>query len=467
MVGYILALFATVLAQAGPIHPESRCGLIDNQAFMCIEGQCCSQFGYCGTTKDHCDDKCQSKFSTCPSPALPTRPDTLCGIVGGTAFGCATGQCCSQFGYCGTTKDHCNDKCQPNFSTCPQTGALPIHPEARCGVVSGTAFGCLAGQCCSQFGYCGTTKDHCDAKCQPQYSTCPPPALPTRPDTLCGIVGGTAFGCATGQCCSQFGYCGTTKDHCDDKCQPQYSTCPTTVPPTTPPVGGNAAPAVDPRLKATIINSCVVPGTFAITYDDGPTANIPALLSKLNQLGIKATFFVNAKNFANFVDPNSADARLLKSIFDQGHLIGTHTFSHKDLATLSTQDIWDEMRLNDEAIKRIIGQRPTHLRAPFLSTNDKVLEAVGSFGYKVININLDTRDFIHNNKPNEVALQRQEVEGKISRSNSITDSFISLNHDFTSKIVEWTEELVNLAKAKGYRFVTTAECISDRNPYRA
>jgi peptidoglycan/xylan/chitin deacetylase (PgdA/CDA1 family) len=236
-----------------------------------------------------------------------------------------------------------------------------------------------------------------------------------------------------------------------------------------PPTPGSlpvTPPPIDPRSRATVIEKCITPGMFALTYDDGPSTNIPALLLKLDQLKVKATFFINAQNFANFVNPASQDAQLVKAIFDQGHQIGTHTFSHKDLATLDIQGIWDEMRLNDDAIKRIIGKRPTHLRPPFLSTSPRMLEAVGSFGYKVVSINLDTKDFEHNNKPNEVALQHQTVDAAVLQSNIARDSFISLNHDFTSKIVQWTEEFVALARGKGYKLVTTAECIGDQNPYQ-
>jgi peptidoglycan/xylan/chitin deacetylase (PgdA/CDA1 family) len=245
---------------------------------------------------------------------------------------------------------------------------------------------------------------------------------------------------------------------------------PPSTPPTPPSTGGGALPAtaprVNPSMKAIISHSCKTPGTIALTFDDGPSRNIPALLAKLKDLDVKATFFVNAKNIANFVDPNSASGRSLKNIYDHGHQIGTHTFSHKDLAKQNTQQIWDEMRLNDEAIRRIIGKRPTHLRAPYLSTNSAVLEAVGSFGYKVLGVNLDTKDYLHNGKPNEVEAQMTIARGLINPSDSASKSFIALNHDHTSKVVQFTEQLIALGRSKGYRFVTTAECIKDPNPYR-
>ncbi|RWW30623.1 hypothetical protein GW17_00004803 [Ensete ventricosum] len=34
---------------------------------LCPDGQCCSQYGYCGTTSDYCGSGCQSQ---CPNPFI-------------------------------------------------------------------------------------------------------------------------------------------------------------------------------------------------------------------------------------------------------------------------------------------------------------------------------------------------------------------------------------------------------------
>jgi peptidoglycan/xylan/chitin deacetylase (PgdA/CDA1 family) len=148
--------------------------------------------------------------------------------------------------------------------------------------------------------------------------------------------------------------------------------------------------------------------------------------------------------------------------------IGTHSYSHADIGSpqISTQAIWTEMRLNDEAIKRIIQKRPTHLRPPFLSTSANMLTAVGSWGYRVVSINLDTKDFLHTNAKTQVAENHKSIDQKLNGSNAKTQSFISLNHDKTSNIFQWVDEFVKQAQGKGYALVTTAECIGDRKPYR-
>lgn len=50
-----------------------------------------------------------------------------------------------------------------------------------------------------------------------------PTNLTTSPDTSCGA--GTLYQCPTGQCCSQYGWCGNTTAHCGTGCQSDYGTC--------------------------------------------------------------------------------------------------------------------------------------------------------------------------------------------------------------------------------------------------
>jgi peptidoglycan/xylan/chitin deacetylase (PgdA/CDA1 family) len=149
-------------------------------------------------------------------------------------------------------------------------------------------------------------------------------------------------------------------------------------------VTSSTPPPLVPAMKATEFTECSTPGKWALTFDDGPSKNIPQLLAKLSELGINATFFVNALNYADMTSPNSSDSLNLNAIYNQGHQVASHTYSHKDLTTLSVQGMWDEMRKNDDAIKAIIGRRPIHMRAPFLAISNLVLTAMGSWGYEVL-----------------------------------------------------------------------------------
>jgi len=62
-----------------------------------------------------------------------------------------------------------------------------------------------------------------------------------------------------------------------------------------------------------------------ITFDDGPTQNITEhILEILDRYSVKATFFCCGKNADEHPD-------LIKKIADEGHAIGYHSYSHRDI----------------------------------------------------------------------------------------------------------------------------------------
>ena len=67
-----------------------------------IEGECCSEFGWCGVDADHCGAG-NGGVNPTPTPVSGTcgggnRGNGVCSIEG---------ECCSEFGWCGVTADHC------------------------------------------------------------------------------------------------------------------------------------------------------------------------------------------------------------------------------------------------------------------------------------------------------------------------------------------------------------------------
>ncbi|KAG7405848.1 Lectin-C [Fusarium oxysporum f. sp. rapae] len=134
---------------------------------------------------------------TSPSSSTGTFPPTTDGRCGSHQGGATClhepdGEtCCSQYGWCGSTVDHCGRGCQPIFGTCndvPNPGlsttgtttiitnptTAPISTDGRCGPKYGgtTCIEEPGATCCSQSSWCGATADHCGTGCQPDYGTC-------------------------------------------------------------------------------------------------------------------------------------------------------------------------------------------------------------------------------------------------------------------------------------------------------
>lgn len=97
----------------------------------------------------------------------------------------------------------------------------------------------------------------------------------------------------------------------------------------------------------------------ALTFDDGPSKRYTAaILDALKQYHGSATFFVLGSNAANA--PN-----LLQRMVLEGNEIGNHTFSHKQLTTLSKANIEEEIAATQESIYGITRTYPNVIRPPY------------------------------------------------------------------------------------------------------
>ena len=83
----------------------------------------------------------------------------------------------------------------------------------------------------------------------------------------------------------------------------------------------------------------------ALTFDDGPDPiHTPRILDILEENNIKATFFLIGSNIETYPE-------LVKRIYDEGHIIGNHTFSHTPSYTLwSSKRIYEDIRKTNDII---------------------------------------------------------------------------------------------------------------------
>ncbi|KAF2024409.1 glycoside hydrolase/deacetylase [Setomelanomma holmii] len=116
-----------------------------------------------------------------PTPGGSVSTDGTCGGQGGkTCAGSTFGNCCSQYGWCGSTSDHCGSGCNASFGTCsggggttPTTPTAPVSTDGTCGTQGGaTCSGSTFGNCCSKYGWCGPSTDHCGSGCNGGFGTC-------------------------------------------------------------------------------------------------------------------------------------------------------------------------------------------------------------------------------------------------------------------------------------------------------
>jgi len=101
------------------------------------------------------------------------------------------------------------------------------------------------------------------------------------------------------------------------------------------------------------------PPRVALTFDDGPhpTAT-PAILDVLREHGVPAAFFMIGRHVVRHPD-------IVRRAYDEGHLIGNHTFDHAYHGALRGIGYWHrEIARTSDVIEQVIGERPTTFRPP-------------------------------------------------------------------------------------------------------
>jgi len=112
--------------------------------------------------------------------------------------------------------------------------------------------------------------------------------------------------------------------------------------------------------------------------DDQIVESVMPILELLDRYHTKATFFVLGQVAGKY-------PQLVKTIFQRGHEIASHCYSHKTLHKLGEEAFEQELRQSKALIGSIIGQKPIGFRAPSYSLDNSTrwaLRILGEQGFK-------------------------------------------------------------------------------------
>jgi peptidoglycan/xylan/chitin deacetylase (PgdA/CDA1 family) len=183
-----------------------------------------------------------------------------------------------------------------------------------------------------------------------------------------------------------------------------------------------------------------------LTFDDGPwPGNTPAVLKALADECLKATFFEIGEHA-------TWHPEITKQVLAAGMIVGTHTWSHKDLArnpyAKDIEQAKAEIEMGVSAVHMAAadaGKVAPFFRFPALQHPPQLLSYLAERNIGVFSTDIDSRDFkLH--KPEEViksVMSQLEKHGK----------GIILMHDFKRHTAEALPELLRQLKAGGYKVV--------------
>lgn len=130
------------------------------------------------------------------------------------------------------------------------------------------------------------------------------------------------------------------------------------------------------------------------TFDDGPDERYtPALLDELDEIGVKAVFFLLANRIRGENNWERRQAELAREIVRRGHTIGSHTMDHPQLPSLDNEGVARELAAAEAVFERVLGARPWLLRPPGGARSPRTDEIVERRGYTTMTWNLGAGDF--------------------------------------------------------------------------
>ncbi|KAF5345711.1 hypothetical protein D9758_013069 [Tetrapyrgos nigripes] len=150
----------------------------------------------------------------------------------------------------------------------------------------------------------------------------------------------------------------------------------------------------------------------------------------------------------------------LKYAYDHGHQLASHTWHHKNLSTLSWDQLHDEMWRVEQALQRIVGVNPAFMRPPYGEYNDQVLQISGARGQKVVIWDFDNGD--------TAGLSAAQSKGRYKDLVSKhPKNVLTLNHEtHNTTVYDVIPYAIQKLRDAGYQFATVAECFGG-DPYQS
>ena len=180
-----------------------------------------------------------------------------------------------------------------------------------------------------------------------------------------------------------------------------------------------------------------------LTFDDGPTVPSLEVLHTLSRFDVSAAFFMIGVR----VEESPALARYASRL---GHVVGSHTHTHPDLATLPEADALVEIRRGHAALERALaGTRPAAplFRFPFLSHNRQLTDAVKALGLVILGADIDSLDWRHaGSTPAALHHALKQVDD--------IGAGVILLHDIHASTAAMLPAFLEALRARGYSVVT-------------
>lgn len=177
----------------------------------------------------------------------------------------------------------------------------------------------------------------------------------------------------------------------------------------------------------------------ALTFDDGPSGKYTRmLLDGLALRGVHATFLLCGYRMEQYPE-------ITQRIFDEGHEIGYHGFTHDSMKEMSRRRIGQELIDSQNLLPEDCD--PVFFRPPGGFVTDGIRQVAEVRNLAILSWSVDPRDWATGS-----AAQIEQAVVK-----NVKDGDIILLHDMSISSVQAALDIVDALQARGFRFVTASE----------
>jgi cellulose synthase/poly-beta-1,6-N-acetylglucosamine synthase-like glycosyltransferase/spore germination protein YaaH/peptidoglycan/xylan/chitin deacetylase (PgdA/CDA1 family) len=215
----------------------------------------------------------------------------------------------------------------------------------------------------------------------------------------------------------------------------------------------------------TITRTGYRPGEVALTFDDGPDPRwTPQILDILKAKHVPATFFIVGENALT-------ERGLLQRMIREGDEVGSHTYTHPNLATVDKTRVLFELNATQRLFQAFTGRTLKLFRAPFFgdaepTTADEILPVwdAQNRGYVSVGLHVDSEDWQRPGVPTIVNNVLSRILTAPPQCNDTSDPQCSRNvvllHDSggdRSQTIAALPIIIDQLRARGYTFVPVSE----------
>lgn len=193
---------------------------------------------------------------------------------------------------------------------------------------------------------------------------------------------------------------------------------------------------IEPVIKNDKIIDPKLP-VVALTFDDGPSRYTKDIIDTLKSNNVNATFFVLGNKIEIYKD-------IISESIKNGNEIGNHSYNHKWLSKLSTNELLDQINKTQDILKETVNYTPTCFRPTYGSVNNRIRKSIN---LSITLWTIDTKDWKINSVDRIVERTIKDIE----------DGDIILMHDIFQRSSEALKKIIPKLKEQGYQFVTISE----------